>query len=102
MSFDRTYYVYIMASHARTLYVGATSDLSRRVFEHKHGIISGFTRKYRVVRLVYFEGSPNSRAAITREREIKGWTREKKCRLIETINSGWEDLASSWLAAGKG
>jgi putative endonuclease len=90
------YYVYIMASRSRVLYCGVTNDLIRRVYQHKSGAIAGFSRKYRVKQLVYFEQTPNSRAAVAREREIKGWVREKKCRLIESANSGWLDLASSW------
>jgi putative endonuclease len=91
-----------MASHSRVLYVGVTSDLLRRVFQHKQGMIEGFTRKYRVNRLVYFEDTRNGRAAVAREREIEGWTREKKCRLIEAANAGWQDLASSWFPAQSG
>jgi putative endonuclease len=93
---ERRYYVYIMASHSRVLYVGATSDLLRRVYQHKCGATEGFTRKYRVTRLVYYDQTPNSRAAVAREREIKGWVRGKKCRLIESMNTGWVDLASGW------
>ena len=98
MSWDRRYYVYIMASHSRVLYIGVTSDLRRRVYQHKHGLIKGFTSKYRVTRLVYYEETPSSRAAVARERQIKGWLREKKFRLIESVNTGWDDLASSWFA----
>jgi putative endonuclease len=93
---DRRYYVYILASRSRVLYTGVTNDLLRRMYQHKCGAVEGFTRKYQVTRLVYYEETPNSRAAVTREREIKGWVREKKCRLIESVNSGWVDLASSW------
>ena len=71
---DRSYYVYLMASYSRVLYVGVASDLVRRVFQHKHGMIAGFTRKYRVDRLAYYEETRNSRAAVAREREMKGWT----------------------------
>ena len=98
----RHYYVYILASHSRVLYVGSTSDLLHRVYEHKHGLKGNFTRKYRVTRLAYYEETPNARAAVAREREIKGWTREKKCRLVETTNSGWEDLAQHWFPAHSG
>jgi putative endonuclease len=87
---DRAYYVYLMASRTRVLYVGTTSDLLRRVFQHKNGAFAGFTRKYLVNRLVYFERTSNSRAAVARERQIKGWTREKKFRLVETTNLGWK------------
>jgi putative endonuclease len=96
LPFDRRYYVYVLASLSRVLYVGSTSDLLRRVFQHKHGMMGGFTSRYRVTGLVYFEETSNARAAVAREREIKGWVREKKCRLVETTNAGWEDLAHSW------
>jgi putative endonuclease len=77
------HYVYILASHSRVLYVGSTSDLLRRVYQHKHGELGEFTKRYRIRHLVYFEETTNARAAVAREREIKGWTREKKCRLVE-------------------
>jgi putative endonuclease len=93
---ERAYFVYILASLSRVLYVGATSDLCRRMYQHKTGVIPGFTSKYKINRLVYYETTPNSRAAVAREREIKGWTRERKCRLVEQTNLGWEDLAVSW------
>jgi putative endonuclease len=96
---ERRYYVYIMASLSRVLYTGVTCDLTRRVYQHRCGAMAGFSSKYRVDRLVYFEETPNSCAAVSREREIKGWVREKKCRLIESINSGWVDLASDWFSA---
>ena len=90
------YYVYIMASRSRTLYVGVTNDLNRRVWEHKNGSIPGFTKKYRVNRLVYFDHSPNVAGAIQREKQIKGWTRARKIALIESINPTWEDLSEGW------
>jgi putative endonuclease len=68
MDWDRRYYVYIMASHSRILYTGVTSDLRRRAYQHKTGLIQGFTSKYRTTRLVYYEETPNSRAAVERER----------------------------------
>ena len=74
----RTYYVYILTSLTRVLYIGVTSDLKRRPYEHKHKLIVGFTAKYNVNRLVYFEETSNSRAAVERERQLKGWRREKK------------------------
>ena len=73
----RQYYVYIMASRSRTLYTGVTNDLNRRVWEHKHGTIPGFTKRYRVNRLVHFESTSNVSAAIAREKQIKGWSRAK-------------------------
>jgi putative endonuclease len=88
--------VYILASTSRVLYAGIASDLHRRVFQHKAGLIPGFTRDYRVNRLVYYEAHRSIRAAITRERAIKGWRRSKKIALIEQANAGWLDLAADW------
>jgi putative endonuclease len=93
---DRRYYVYIMSSWSRVLYTGVTCDLPRRVSQHKDGWVNGFIAKYRIDRLVYFEQTPNSRAAVSREREIKGWVRRRKVQLIESVNAGWLDLASNW------
>jgi putative endonuclease len=93
----RTYYVYIMASRSRVLYVGVTNDLVRRTSQHKRGLAS-FTSRYRVTRLVYFETFADIRDAIAREKEIKGWVRVKKTRLIDSMNPTWEDLSSSLLS----
>jgi len=87
------YYVYIMASRSGVLYTGVTNDLNRRVGEHKEGQIPGFTKKYKVNRLVYYESMPDVNVAIAREKQIKGWRREKRVKLIETINPGWDDLS---------
>jgi len=92
------FYVYILASHSRVLYVGVTRDLLRRMYEHRSGLISGFTSRYRVRRLVYYETTPRARDAFEREKELKGWSREKKVRLIEQANAGWRDLAEDWFA----
>ena len=92
----RTYYVYIMANWSRNLYTGTTNDLKRRVFEHKSQLVPGFTAKYKLDKLVYFEETGDVYQAISRERQIKGRTREKKLALIEQANPGWEDLAESW------
>ena len=89
----RTYYVYLMASRSRVLYVGVTNDLARRVEEHKRGLNAGFTSRYRVTRLVYFEEFADIRDAIAREKAIKGWSRSRKISLVEGRNSTWEDLA---------
>ena len=88
--------VYILASDTRRLYTGTTSDLVRRVWQHRTGLVPGFTSRYRIKTLVYYELTPNPRAAIAREKEIKGWSREKKLRLIEAGNPGWLDLAKGW------
>lgn len=85
-----------MSSKSRTLYVGVTNDLIRRVYEHKNKLISGFTSKYYVDRLVYFEESGDISAAISREKQIKGWLRAKKIILIESMNKNWLDLSESW------
>ena len=89
----RTYCVYILASTQRTLYVGVTRDLRRRVYEHKRGLVPGFTRRYNVNRLVWFEAHRDARAAITREKQLKGWSRARKVALIECENAEWDDLS---------
>ncbi len=91
------YYVYIMTNKSRTLYTGATNDLSRRVYEHKHKLVSGFTARYNLTRLAYYETTSNVDAAIAREKQIKGWLRRKKIALVETVNPKWRDLSAEWL-----
>ena len=88
------YYVYILSSRSRTLYTGATNNLARRISEHREGLIPGFTSRYRIHRLVYFERYKNVRRAIAREKQIKGWLRAKKVALIEERNPTWDDLAA--------
>ena len=90
------YYVYIMASRSRTLYTGVTNNLERRVYEHKKKLVPGFTAKYNIERLVYFETTEDVNTAISREKQIKGWTRSKKLALIGSDNPTWNDLSSSW------
>ncbi len=87
--------VYICASLSRTLYIGVTSDLLRRMSQHR-ARAAGFTARYRVDRLVYFEHAPDMRSAIAREKQLKRWARWKKVRLIEAGNDGWLDLARDW------
>jgi putative endonuclease len=96
----KTYYVYIMASQSRTLYVGVTNNLERRVYEHKHKAIEGFTSRYNINRLVYFAETNDVTAAIAREKEIKGWLRKRKVALIEEMNPGWRDLSAEWHCDG--
>ena len=96
----RQYYVYIMTNRSRTLYVGVTSDLERRVFEHKSGAMEGFTKRYRIDRLVYFDATSDVEGAISREKEIKRWRRSKKIDLIEAENPGWKDLSEGWYVSG--
>jgi putative endonuclease len=93
---SKRYYVYIMASKSKTLYVGVTNNLERRVYEHKQKLIEGFTSTYNVNRLVYFAETNEVTDAIAREKEIKGWLRVKKVKLIEELNPYWEDLSADW------
>ena len=93
---ERFYFAYIIASRSRTLYVGATGDLRRRVFQHKQKTHPGFTARYNCNRLVWFESFSEVSAAIQREKEIKGWTRARKIALIEVGNPTWEDLSEPW------
>ena len=89
----KTIYVYIMASGKNgTLYVGVTNDLIRRVYEHKNDLIEGFTKQYKVHKLVYYEITDSSLSAITREKSLKKWNRTWKIRLIEKHNPDWKDL----------
>ena len=90
----RNYYVYILASKRNgTLYIGVTNDLTRRIYEHKNGWADGFTKKYNVKMLVYFDSTNNIESAITREKQIKKWHRNWKLKLIEGMNPDWKDLS---------
>jgi len=91
------YYVYIMTNKSKTLYTGITNDIGRRVFEHKNKLIRGFTKRYNITRLVYCESVDNVNAAISREKQIKGWLRSKKIALVEADNPDWKDLSEEWL-----
>ena len=86
------YYVYLMTNESRMLYTGVTNDLARRAWEHKHKLLSGFTRRYNMTRLVFYEVTPDVRAAIAREKQIKEWLRRKKVALVESMNPEWRDL----------
>lgn len=91
-------YVYIMSSESGVLYTGVTNDLARRVFEHKSKIIKdSFTNKYKVNHLVYFESTPDIDVAIAREKQIKGWIRSRKVKLINSMNSEWRDLSRDFM-----
>ena len=98
---ERVYYVYIMSSFSRCLYVGVTNDLVRRVGQHR-GLLpqdrvrGSFTRRYNTRRLVFLEATTDVWAAITREKQIKSWSRARKLRLVETLNPAWDDLAAQW------
>ena len=86
-------FVYILCNrHRNVLYIGATDDLRKRIYFHKKRLIAGFTKKYNVDRLVYFEQHDNSEASLARERQLKGYRREKKIQLIQKMNPNWDDL----------
>jgi putative endonuclease len=91
----KTFYVYLITNRSRVvLYTGITNSLLRRVWEHQNKTVEGFSKKYKVDRLVYFESFADPRDAISREKEIKGWRRSKKNTLVETLNPKWADLSS--------
>ena len=98
----RTFFVYVLTSLSRRLHTGVTTDLQRRLWEHRTGAIPGFTQRYRIHRLVYFESTMDGRAAIEREKQIKSWTREKRIQLIEEANAGWLDLGAAWFGSKTG
>ena len=93
---EHNYSVYMIASRSRVLYIGMTSDLHRRVWEHTNDLIEGFTRQYQCHRLVYFESFDDVNNAIDREKQLKRWNRTKKEWLISQRNPTWEDLAADW------
>ena len=94
----KNYYTYILASKRNgTLYIGVTNDLVRRVHEHKNHIIKGFTERYNVNMLVYFEQTADIREALQREKQLKKWNRKWKLELIEKLNPEWEDLSKDWI-----
>lgn len=92
----KTLYVYIMASTSRMLYTGVTSDLERRVRQHREKVFGGFTARYKINRFVYCEPCGDIVAAIAREKQIKSWRRMKKVALIESVNRDWKDLSDGW------
>ena len=93
---DKTYYVYIMSSKRKIIYTGVTSNLIQRVYQHKHKLIKGFTKRYNIDQLVYYAETNDVMEAICREKKIKGWLRSKKIELIESVNPKWKDLAEDW------
>ncbi len=90
------YYVYIMTNKSKTLYTGMTNNIVRRVYEHKNKLVPGFTSKYNITKLVYYETTNEVNSAIAREKQIKGWLRKKKIALIESMNPEWKDLSEEW------
>jgi putative endonuclease len=90
----KSYFVYILASKNKVLYVGFTNVLARRIYEHKLGLVEGFTKKYNVNKLVYYESQPDLKSAVKREKQLKNWHRLWKINLIESMNKEWKDLYS--------
>jgi len=93
---ERRYYVYIMASRSLNLYTGVTDNIYRRALEHKNGTIEGFTKRYNINRLLYYETFKYIGNAIAREKQVKAWTRAKRVALIKNMNPTWQDLAEGW------
>ena len=89
----KNYYIYIMTNKSKTLYIGITNNLSHRVYEHKQKLAKGFTEKYNIGQLVYYEITTDVKSALTREKQLKRWRREKKIGLIKSLNPGWKDLS---------
>lgn len=97
MAISLAAWVYILASRKNgTLYIGVTTNLRRRIWEHREGVAEGFSKQYHVTTLVHIEEFSGIRPAISREKELKGWTRSRKLALIETTNPDWNDLAARW------
>ncbi|MGB6431840.1 MAG: GIY-YIG nuclease family protein [Candidatus Acidiferrales bacterium] len=95
MSSDHTFYVYILASKSGVLYTGMTNDLARRISQHEAGEVLGFTQRYHVNKLVWFEVHGHPASAIAREKEIKAWRRARRVALIEAKNPQWQDLTAT-------
>ena len=94
---EKNYYVYIMTNwNNRVIYVGITSNLEQRVYVHKHKLLEGFTKRYNVNKLVYYDCTTDVKSAIEREKQIKGWVRRRKIALVESMNPEWNDLSKDW------
>ena len=96
---NRSYWVYIMTNRSGTLYIGVTNNLARRVYEHRHNLLSGFTSRYRIDRLVHAESFSEVLDAIAREKQLKNWSRARKLALVRENNPNWRDLAEDWFGA---
>ncbi|MCF8262286.1 MAG: GIY-YIG nuclease family protein [Melioribacteraceae bacterium] len=94
---NKTYYVYIITNYSKTLYIGVTNNLERRIIEHKKGLIEGFSKKYNCKKLVYFEFTESIEDAIRREKQLKNWHRQWKINLIEKMNPNWDDLFKNFI-----
>jgi putative endonuclease len=87
------YYVYILTNNSKTLYIGVTNNLARRIYEHRNKLVEGFTKKYNLTKLVYIEKHSSIETAIRREKQLKNWHRQWKINLIESVNPEWKDLS---------
>jgi putative endonuclease len=97
MATEKRYYIYLLTNwNNKVMYVGVTNNLIRRIYEHKNKLVKGFTKKYNVNKLVYYEETQDVIAALTREKEIKKWRREKKNQLVNQMNPIWKDLSLDW------
>ena len=97
MPYDKLYHVYILSNKTNTVvYIGVTGDLMRRLWEHRNDVADGFTKRYHIHKLVYYESTTDAQAAINREKQLKKWRRAEKNELIESINPTWKDLAADW------
>ena len=97
MPYDKLYHVYILSNKTNTVvYIGVTGDLMRRLREYRNDVADGFTKRYHVHKLVYYESTTDAQAAIDREKQLIKWRRAKKKELIESINPAWKDLAADW------
>ena len=92
----KQYFVYIMTNNSKTLYIGVTNDLQRRIYEHKNKLVEGFTKRYNITKLVYYETTNSIESAIKREKQLKNWKRAWKIELIESMNKDWDDLSEEW------
>ena len=93
----KQYFVYILTNwNNKVMYIGVTNNLQRRLYEHKNALVEGFTKEYNVHKLVYYEVTTDVEAAIAREKQLKGWRREKKNALVESMNPTWKDLSEEW------
>ncbi len=96
MHLEKWFYMYIVSNRSKTLYTGFTGNLKKRVYEHKTGAFDGFTKRYKIDRLVYFERFKYANNGIGREKQVKRWTRVKKIQLVVSMNPTWKDLAEDW------
>jgi len=95
----KNYFIYILSNKSKTLYIGVTSNLTKRIFEHKNKLFEGFSKRYNLTKLVYIEQTNSVESAIKREKQLKNWHREWKINLIEENNPNWEDISIEILDA---